>query len=140
MSPLSLLTAFDGRIGRTSFWCGSAVVAVALFIIEKAASRFAPSQAAAVIAFAGAFALYPWAALAAKRACDRGRTGRFGIAVVAAIVLCGLASQVVADGPGRILDAVSMALWLFALIDFGLLPATPRDLPFAQPEPDARAG
>lgn len=66
MSPIRLFTDLDGRIGLRSFWLGTATVALALLTIQRVAPQLtAPATAAMVIAFAKAFALFPWCALAA---------------------------------------------------------------------------
>lgn len=138
---LHLLTAFDGRIGRMAFWFGTALIALTLALVEMAASRHAGAYSAQLVAFAGAFALFPWAALAAKRATDRGRPRLYGTMLIAAIVLLGLGSGLVDAAMSRFLDALSLLLWFVALIDLGLMPASDAAGPVAEPEAGAkRAG
>ena len=88
MSIIRLFTDLDGRIGLQSFWLGSAAVALTLFAVQRIAPQLAdPATAAMTVAFAKTFALFPWSALAAKRARDRGGSSLFGILLVCAIVL-----------------------------------------------------
>lgn len=122
MSPIRLLTGFDGSIGRIGFWAGSALVALALLLVERLAR--ATPYAPEIVAFAGMFALFPWTALGAKRARDRGRPWLYGSLLVAAIALLELAAKA---GPDSRLAGLSLTLWLLALVDLGLMPgATPR--------------
>lgn len=117
-----LLTRFDGRIGLRAFWLGNGLIALALLGVEWAASRNPGLAAERAAAFAQAFALFPWAALAAKRAADRGGAPLFGILLVCAIVLPGqlVALMPVAWTPS--LRTISLIAWLAALVDLGLLP------------------
>jgi uncharacterized membrane protein YhaH (DUF805 family) len=120
---IHLLTSFEGRIGRIPFWCGTVLVALMLLGIERATAHLGDVRAAQIGAFASTFALFPWSALAAKRASDRGRPLLYGVALVVAIVLLGLGSRFADVATGRLLDTLSLTLWLTALIDLGLLPA-----------------
>jgi uncharacterized membrane protein YhaH (DUF805 family) len=139
--PIALLIDFDGRIGRAAFWLGTALVALALALVEKAAARHAGAHAAQLVAFCGAFALFPWTALAAKRAADRGRPRLYGIGLVAAIVLLGLGSRLAEAATAQALDTLALLLWLVALVDLGLMPAGDAPAAVADPGPDAkRAG
>ncbi|WP_439498067.1 DUF805 domain-containing protein [Bosea sp. (in: a-proteobacteria)] len=138
---LHLLTAFDGRIGRTAFWFGNLLVALTLLLTEAMATRHAGAYSEQVIAFAGAFALFPWSALAAKRGSDRGRPRLYGTLLVAAIVLLGLGARLADASMVRALDSLALLLWLIALIDLGLLPAGDASRPVAELEAGAkRAG
>lgn len=75
MSLVRLFTDFHGRIGLRTFWLGSIAVALTLLATERTILLLADRPyATATIAFIKAFALFPWAALAAKRATDRGST------------------------------------------------------------------
>lgn len=138
MPLLKLLTAFDGRIGRASFWLGTALVAFCLWLTESLAARHAGAHAAQVTAFAGAFALFPWSALAAKRARDRSRPWLYGPALVIAIVLLGLGPVLLPSMPRDAPALLSLLLWLIALIDLGLLPGCLAPSSVAEPEPDAK--
>lgn len=138
VSLINLLSRFEGRIGRAGFWCGTALIALALLGIEQAVSGLGDFRAAQIGAFASTFALFPWSALAAKRARDRGRPALYGAALVVAIVLLGLGSRLADIATGRLLDALSLALWLTALIDLGLLPAGNAHKPVAEVEADAK--
>jgi uncharacterized membrane protein YhaH (DUF805 family) len=125
MSLYRLLTDFDGRIGLPSFWFGSAVVAATLYAVQFVAPLVSPEHARQIVAIAGAFALFPWAALAAKRAHDRGSSSLFGILLVCAIVL---PAQLRLHLPviwAPSLQTITLIAWVVALIDLGLLPGRP---------------
>jgi uncharacterized membrane protein YhaH (DUF805 family) len=128
MSPIRLFTDLDGRIGLRSFWLGTATVALALLTIQRVAPQLtAPATAAMVIAFAKAFALFPWCALAAKRARDRGGSAVFGILLICTIVL---PEQMLAHVPFAwrpSLEAIGTIAWVIAFIDLGLMPSAHRD-------------
>ena len=59
MHVIQWFISFEGRIGRGPFWLGNAVVALALFLIERFTIKSGIASAAQIIAFSGAFALYP---------------------------------------------------------------------------------
>ncbi len=141
MSLYRLLTDFDGRIGLRQFWLGSAIVALMLLAVRQAALHLAyPQYAPAIIAFAGAFALFPWAALAAKRAVDRGSTPLFGILLICAIVLPRHLHLVMPLAWDASLDTVSLMAWLVALVDLGMMPSVHGDDPaLAEPNGGAKA-
>ena len=126
MSLIRLLTDFDGRIGLRAFWLGSAVVALALLGIRQAAPHLAGPYHGHVVAFAGAFALFPWAALAAKRSVDRGGTALFGILLVCAIVLPGHLRPLMPIAWAPSLDTIPLIAWIVALVDLGMLPGERR--------------
>lgn len=124
MSLTRLFSDFDGRIGLRTFWLGSIAVALTLFTIQRVAPLLAERQTALVIiAFANAFALFPWAALAAKRANDRGSTPLFGILLICAIVLPEQLRPFLSIGWRPSLEAIATMAWIVAIIDLGLLPA-----------------
>jgi uncharacterized membrane protein YhaH (DUF805 family) len=140
MSLVRLLTDFDGRIGLARFWFGSAVVAATLWVIQQIAPHLAGHEAASLVAFANAFALFPWAALAAKRATDRGGTALFGIVLVCAIVLPGQMRPLLPGAWTASLDSISLMAWIVALVDLGLMPGQPpRQQPVAATREDAKA-
>ncbi|AMJ63122.1 DUF805 domain-containing protein [Bosea sp. PAMC 26642] len=140
MSIFRLLTDFEGRIGRSRFWLGSALVALALLAIQKIAPLLvAPQAARQYVAFAGAFALFPWAALAAKRATDRGGAALFGILLVCAIVLPGQLRPYFSSVWGPSLDTVALIAWVVALLDLGLMPSAAQKERIAEPAADAKA-
>ena len=126
MSLFRLLTDFEGRIGLVRFWVGSAVVALVLFGIQRAAPALMFNPAPA-IAFSQAFALFPCAALAAKRAVDRGSSGVYGIILICAIVLPTQLRPLLPAAWSPSLDTVSLIAWLFALVDLGLMPSARAD-------------
>lgn len=135
-----LLTDFDGRIGLRSFWFGSAIVAVALYAIQLAAPLVSPDHARQITAIAGALALFPWAALAAKRAADRGSASIFGILLVCAIVLPGQLKLYLPVIWAPSLTTITLIAWVVALIDLGLLPGRARaDNRLAAPDAGAKA-
>ncbi|MDP3254627.1 MAG: DUF805 domain-containing protein [Bosea sp. (in: a-proteobacteria)] len=138
MTLFRLLADFDGRIGLGRFWLGSAVVALALFGIQQAAPVVFGHDAERAVAFAQAFALFPWAALAAKRATDRGSSGLYGILLVCAIVLPGQLRPLLPIAWAPSLDTISLIAWLFALVDLGLMPSAREAL--AEDGANAKAG
>ncbi|AOG06738.1 MULTISPECIES: DUF805 domain-containing protein [unclassified Bosea (in: a-proteobacteria)] len=140
MTLFRLLADFDGRIGLGRFWLGSAVVALALFGIQQAAPAVFGHDAGRAVAFAQAFALFPWAALAAKRATDRGSSGLYGILLICAIVLPGQLRPVLPLAWAPSLDTISLIAWLFALVDLGLMPSVRDEEPLAAGHADAKAG
>lgn len=124
-SVIDLFISFEGRIGRKAFWLGTGGVALTLWIIERLAHRLDALQAPAIIAFCGAFAIYPWAALAAKRAADRNRPRLAGIALVIGTVLLALIGKAVSAGaPASIFSYLSLVCWIVSLVDLGLMPST----------------
>jgi uncharacterized membrane protein YhaH (DUF805 family) len=124
MSLIRLFSDFDGRIGLRTFWLGSIAVALTLLAIERTVPLLADRHATIVIvAFVKAFALFPWAALAAKRANDRGSTPLFGILLICAIVLPEHVRPLVSIGWRPSLEAISTMAWVVAFIDLGLMPA-----------------
>jgi uncharacterized membrane protein YhaH (DUF805 family) len=138
MHVIHWFISFEGRIGRVPFWLGNAVVALVLFLIERFAVRSGVSAAGQIIAFAGAFALYPWSALAAQRACDRGRPALYGMVLVLLILLSALAYRLLPVGTlATIAGLVSGLVWLVALIDLGLLPGNGKH-PLAAPRTNVK--
>ncbi len=135
MSLIRLFTDFHGRIGLRTFWLGSLAVALVLLTIQRVAPLVtAPQNAAEAVAFAKAFALFPWAALAAKRATDRGSMPLFGILLVCAIVLPEQLRPMLSIGWRPSLEAISTMAWVVAFVDLGLLPsAAGRDGVAARP-------
>jgi uncharacterized membrane protein YhaH (DUF805 family) len=128
MSLIRLFSDFDGRIGLRTFWLGSIAVALTLLAIQRTVPLLADRHATIVIiAFVKAFALFPWAALAAKRANDRGSTPLFGILLVCAIVLPEHLRLVMPFGWRPSLEAISTMAWVVAFIDLGLMPAAAED-------------
>ncbi|HEV2553582.1 MULTISPECIES: DUF805 domain-containing protein [unclassified Bosea (in: a-proteobacteria)] len=140
MTLFRLLADFDGRIGPGRFWLGSVVVALALFGIQQAAPAVFGHDAERAVAFAQAFALFPWAALAAKRATDRGSSGLYGILLICAIVLPGQLQPLLPIAWAPSLDTISLIAWLFALVDLGLMPSVRDEEPLAAGHADAKAG
>jgi len=135
MVLIRLFSDFDGRIGLRAFWFGSAVVALILLALQKLVPQFTDRQTAqTIIAFAGAFALFPWAALAAKRASDRGSVPLFGILLICAIVLPEQLRSWLPFGWRPSLEAISTIAWVVAFIDLGLMPSA-KDETLAQPVP-----
>ncbi|TCR64277.1 DUF805 domain-containing protein [Bosea sp. BK604] len=135
MSPIRLFVDFDGRIGLRQFWLGSIALALCLLAIQWGAPRLTDRYTGAMIfAFAKAFALFPWAALAAKRATDRGSSSLFGILLVCAIVLPGELRPVLGSLWEPSLVAISTIAWLIALIDLGLMPGIDPEAELAEQE------
>src|SRR6476659_748962 len=124
MSLIRLFSDLDGRIGLRAFWLGSAGVALTLFALQKIVPQLADRQAAhTILVFLNAFALFPWAALAAKRASDRGSTPLFGILLICAIVLPEQLRLYLPFGWRPSLEAISTIAWIAAFIDLGLMPS-----------------
>lgn len=124
MSLIRLFSDFDGRIGLRMFWLGSIAVALTLYAIQRTVPLLAyRNDATMIIAFAKAFALFPWAALAAKRASDRGSTPLFGILLICAIVLPEQLRPVLSIGWRPSLEAIATMAWVVAFIDLGLMPS-----------------
>lgn len=140
MSLFRLLADFDGRIGLGRFWLGSALVAFALLGVQQMAPILVGHSAGPTVAFAHAFALFPWAALAAKRATDRGSSALYGIVLICAIVLPGQIQPWLPYAWAPSLDTVSLIAWLFALVDLGLMPSAQGADPLAADGADAKAG
>lgn len=140
MTLFRLLADFDGRIGLCRFWLGSAVVALALLAVQQVAPSLFGYRAEQAVAFAHAFALFPWAALAAKRAADRGSSGLYGIILICAIVLPGQLRPVLPIAWAPSLETISLIAWLFALVDLGLMPSVRDEEPLAAGGADAKAG
>lgn len=137
MSLIDLFISFDGRIGRKAFWLGTGAVALCLWLLERIVMRMEFSHAAELIAFAGAFAVYPWSALAAKRATDRNRSRLSGIALVIGTVFLAMIGQALTGGASTsIFGILSFLLWLICVIDLGLMPAAPAAMALS---PDMRA-
>jgi uncharacterized membrane protein YhaH (DUF805 family) len=139
MPLIRLFTDFDGRIDRRQFWLGSIALAFCLLAIQWSAPRLADrDMAAMIVAFVNAFALFPWAALAAKRATDRGGSSLFGILLVCAIVL----PRELRPALGYVWDpslvAISTMAWLVALVDLGLMPGADPDAALAEQERAAK--
>lgn len=119
-----VLTSFQGRIGRREFWVGSAAIVLMLFAFEKATWRQAPHHAPLILIVAGALAVYPFAALATKRALDRGHGQNWGVAAVMLAVGTGLAAKALSAGPWALhASAAALVVWLATLVDLGLLPS-----------------
>lgn len=124
MYLVRLFSDFDGRIGLRTFWLGSIAVALTLLAIQRITPLLADHHDTLVILiFAKAFALFPWAALAAKRASDRGSTPVFGILLVCAIALPEQLRLVMPFGWRPSLEAIATMAWVVAVIDLGLLPS-----------------
>ncbi len=124
MSLVRLFTDFHGRIGLRTFWLGSIAVALTLFAIQRTAQLLAPPQdALEIVTVAKSLALLPWAALAAKRATDRGSTSLFGILLVCAIVLPDQLRPLLSIGWRPSLEAISTMAGVVAFIDLGLMPS-----------------
>ena len=124
MSLVRLFTDFHGRIGLRTFWLGSIAVALTLLATERTVLLLADHRhEAMIIPVIKALALFPWAALAAKRATDRGSTPLFGILLVCAIVLPEHLRPLVSIGWRPSLEAISTMAWVVAFIDLGLLPS-----------------
>jgi uncharacterized membrane protein YhaH (DUF805 family) len=139
MSAVRLFTDLDGRIGLRQFWFGSIALALCLLAIQWAAPRLVDWHSAKmIVAFANTFALFPWAALAAKRAVDRGGSSLFGILLVCTIVLPRELQPLLGYAWAPSLIAISTMAWLVALVDLGLMPGIDRNAPLAEQQGTAK--
>ena len=139
MSLFRLFTDLDGRIGLRQFWLGSIALALVLLALQWLAPHLTDQPtAASIVAFAKAFALFPWVALAAKRATDRGGSSLFGIVLVCAIVLPTELRPLVGYAWRPSLEAISTIAWLIALVDLGLMPSAEPDRALAAQEAAAK--
>lgn len=139
MSVIRLFTDLDGRIGLRQFWLGSIALALCLLAVQSGASQVIDKYSAAkIVAFANAFALFPWAALAAKRATDRGGSSLFGILLVCAIVLPRELQPLLGYAWAPSLVAISTMAWLVALVDLGLMPGVDREAALAEQQGTAK--
>lgn len=128
MSLFRLFTDLDGRIGLRQFWLGSLALTLCLLAVQWVAPYLVDKPTAiSVVAFSKAFALFPWAALAAKRATDRGGSALFGIFLVCAIVLPTELRPHLDYAWRPSLEAISTIAWLIALVDLGLMPGVGSD-------------
>jgi uncharacterized membrane protein YhaH (DUF805 family) len=128
MSVIRLFTDLDGRIGLRQFWLGSIALAFCLLAIQWGAPNLLDRRSAAMtVAFINVFALFPWSALAAKRAADRGGSPFFGILLVCTIVLPQELQPLLGYAWAPSLVAISTMAWLVALVDLGLMPGVDRD-------------
>ncbi|CAN7323772.1 hypothetical protein LJR090_002429 [Bosea sp. LjRoot90] len=139
MSAIRLFTDIDGRIGLRQFWLGSIALALCLLAIQWVAPQLTDKfTATKIVAFANAFALFPWAALAAKRATDRGGSSLFGILLICAIVLPRELQPLLGYAWAPSLVAISTMAWLVALVDLGLMPGVDPDAALAAQEGAAK--
>jgi uncharacterized membrane protein YhaH (DUF805 family) len=139
MSAIRLFTDLDGRIGLRQFWLGSIMLALCLLGIQWGAPQVTDGYTAAkIVAFANTFALFPWAALAAKRATDRGGSSLFGILLVCAIVLPRELQPWLGYAWAPSLIAISTMAWLVALVDLGLMPGVAREVALAEQQGTAK--
>lgn len=126
-----LFARFDGMIGRGPFWLGSVAIALALGLAEWWLRRRSVQAGAVVLVLTG-LAMYPLAALAAKRALDRGRSAFWGVALVLFVVGASLIAGLAAHPAGQALlplasgmRTASMLAWLILFVDLGLMPGRP---------------
>lgn len=139
MSLIRLFTDLDGRIGLRKFWFGSIALALCLLALQWVSPRLTDKHTATmIVAFANAFALFPWAALAAKRATDRGGSSLFGILLVCTIVLPTELRPLLDYAWRPSLEAISTIAWLIALVDLGMMPGAQADPALAAQETAAK--
>ncbi len=114
---------FEGRIPRSTFWLGTACVAMLAFLIESWMFRLAPVYAPALGMAVNSLALYPFSALATQRGRDRGRGDLWGVSLVLACVISGILVQSLGLTPyGATASAAHICLMIYALFDLGLMP------------------
>ena len=132
MNLPELFFSIDGRIGRAKFWLGAFVLAVI-----SAGATYAivvligVSQAAIAFTAAVAFALaYPSYAVMAKRFQDRGKPGALALIclvpayAVNLLYTFGVLDPVEPSTLARALDAIIALIFLWYLVDLGLLKGT----------------
>jgi len=127
-----LLLSLDGRISRAKFWLGTLILAaISLAATFAIVSLVGISQAAVAFSAAVAFALaYPSYAVMAKRFQDRGRPGVLAlICLVPAyaanlLYTFGILNQAAPSSPARALDAVIAVIFLWFMVELGLLKGT----------------
>ena len=128
-----LMFDFQGHAGRRDFWIGTALIAVFLLILERVLFRHWPMHAPLAMLLCGAVMIYPFGALATKRGRDRGHGENWGMGLVIAAMLTGIATKVLSGGPWALhASLASIGVWLFTLVDLGLMPS-------ASERPDAVA-
>lgn len=131
--PVHLLFSFRGRISRRWFWLGMILVIIVFFgSASLAANMFHAKGGAAaenaLMLLAAALAAYLSAALIVKRLRDRGRPAWwFLIYGVIPFFLYYAALQIAAPAandpglPAVACNTAALTIWLFALIDLGIL-------------------
>lgn len=129
---LTLFCSFEGRIGRAPYWAGSVAIAIALGLAEIVTRRTLGPQAGSWLLVLHALAMLPLAALAAKRAIDRGRSAYWGVVLVLFTVGSGLLSQIAMLPTQSALAPIAAGMrlastlaWLVLLVDLGCLPSQP---------------
>lgn len=133
MDILSLFTSLQGRINRARYWIG--VIALALVSMLGTAavvSVFDVSDTSVKLTVLIAFLLlYPTYAVMAKRFQDRDKPG--WTALFALVPMYGINFMQTFGSIGReeagivstLLDLVVVGLWLWLLIELGILKGTP---------------
>lgn len=140
MTFLGLCFGFRGRIDRTHFWLGAAglvavntLFAVPAFVLHALAAGDEGLYLLATVAMAVVEAALIWPSLAIpwKRLHDRGRSGWWLLALPLALIATHLAAALAsgsapaAGARSQILWALpAIGLWLWLLIECGVLPGT----------------
>ena len=132
MNLSELFFSLDGRISRSKYWLGIVVLAVVNAVATYAIVRLVGiSQAAIAFGAAVSFALiYPSYAVLAKRFQDRGKPGVLAlIAIVPAygvnlLYTFGVLDPVEPSTIARALDAIVVLIFLWYLVELGLLKGT----------------
>jgi uncharacterized membrane protein YhaH (DUF805 family) len=124
----NLLTSFEGRIGRGKFWTGVIAIAIVAIIVQLLLLKIGGLLVASIVALVF---LYPFYAVAIKRANDRDRPAWMVQGLIAVSALNNLATAFIGinpDGsrpPLLLLTTVLAGLaGLWALVDLGCLRGT----------------
>ena len=107
-----LFLSGDGRIARSAFWLGTIVVLVLLLLYESINS---PTLHWVTGLFVYPLLIYPGVCVLSKRLHDRGRSGWFAVAIIAAIVA-------VFYSPFGFFDLAWGVVLFWGLIELGLMP------------------
>jgi uncharacterized membrane protein YhaH (DUF805 family) len=132
MRLTELLFSLDGRISRAKFWLGTLILAaVSLAATFAIVALVGVSEAAVAFSAAVAFALaYPSYAVMAKRFQDRDKPGALALlGLVPAygvnlLYTFGILDPAVPASPARALDAMVAVIFLWFMVELGLLKGT----------------
>jgi uncharacterized membrane protein YhaH (DUF805 family) len=149
MDIANLLFSFEGRISRTQFWLGVAIVTAVelalLWVTGVSFSETSPDRWSRIVkGVIGLLTIYPTAAIAVKRLHDRNQPGAYVWLLVAiSFVAAAMDFFGVTDDPAN----AGLLIWIFSaavlviaiafLIELGFRRGTPGDNRFG-PDPLAR--
>jgi uncharacterized membrane protein YhaH (DUF805 family) len=151
MNVLSLFATFTGRISRSSYWCGFAMIVLVgglgRYILKRLLGADTPSpDDLPVMLWSFLVLTLPLTALIVKRFHDRGRPSWIGYAAgannalyVAATYFGYFGDFAEASLIEHIVFLATFLLWLFAIVENGFLPGTHGPNRYG-PEPSAFVG